>query len=403
MAPRASSPSTGSTRRLRRGPIAAPVVRPGRGRRAGVAAAALVVTVLSVAWAAPAAADGPVRAFSAVAAGAGVSVSGTYTPLVGNFVGDDNDDIFWYAPGSTPDYLWEGTSTRGAFVKTAKPVSGTYTPLVGDFRGDGHDDILWYAPGVATDSIWTAVGGTSVFQSSTLKIAGRYRPLALDQKVDVARFALGITSSPAKDHIVWYAPGSERDWVWRFMTDGTHLSQEISIAGSPQLFAVNPDRDDTEELFAYQPGPGVDALWRAPAGDYVASAPPSLQVNGTYTPFPAGPGYGDEVLWLGAGTRTDSRWSNAGPGGWASASVVPLAQSGPLLPLSIAPGAGYLYAADGPDAYYQQGTVSPVDSVDQGPGARPFSGDFDGDHSLDVFFYRPGSGTDAVGYGGFLA
>lgn len=375
--------------------------------RAADRAIAVAVAVAALAGALgladPAAAVPPVRAFSTVVQGGAIAVSGTYTPLVGNFVGDENDDIFWYAPGSAPDSLWQGTDTRGAFIKTAKPVGGTYIPLVGDFRGDDHDDILWYAPGLASDSMWTAVGGTAVFESTSLKITGRYQPVALDQEIDVARFALGITSSPAKDHIIWYAPGTASDWVWRFMTNGTYLSEPIAISGSPRLIPVNRGRDDTEDVFAYQPGSGVDAIWEFSGTAYQAKVPDRYQVNGTYEPFPAGPGYEEEVLWLGPGSRPDSRWSNQQPAGWMPAPVVPLTASGPLLRLSIAPGAGYLYDANGPDLFYSQGSTAPVDSVDQGPGAQPFSGDFDGDHSLDVFFYRPGSGVEAVGYGGFLA
>ena len=64
-----------------------------------------------------------------------VQVGGTYTPIVGNFAGGRADDIFWYAPGSTPDYLWISSTTRGSFTKVRKDVSGTYRPLVGDFVG----------------------------------------------------------------------------------------------------------------------------------------------------------------------------------------------------------------------------------------------------------------------------
>lgn len=374
-----------------------------RGARVRSCAAVAALAGALVATGTPASAEPPVRAFSSVVQGSGVAVSGTYTPLVGNFVGDENDDIFWYAPGPGTDTLWQGTDARGVFTKIPKPVNGTYVPLVGDFGGDDHDDILWYAPGPASDSMWTAVGGPALFQSSSMKIAGRYQPLALDQRIEVARFALGITSSPPKDHIIWYAPGAAGDWVWRFMTNGTYVSETISIAGSPQLVPVNRGRDDTEDFFAYQPGSGTDAIWEFSGSQYVAKVPDHYQVNGTYTPFPAGPGYEEEMLWLGPGSRPDSRWSNLPPQGWTSAPVVPLTASGPLLRLSSASGAGYLYDAAGPDRFYAQGTASPVDNADQGPGARPFSGDFDGDHSLDVFFYRPGSGADAIGYGNFLA
>ena len=33
-------------------------------------------------------------------------------------------------------------------------VTGTYEPLLGDFNGDGENDIFWYGPGAANDALW---------------------------------------------------------------------------------------------------------------------------------------------------------------------------------------------------------------------------------------------------------
>ena len=121
-------------------------------------------------------------------------VSGTYTPIPGDYDGDGRTDIFWYAPGTATDHLWTATAAgtfttttphagqrhlhahprrlrrrrphrhllvrarrrhrpaldrhpAGTFTTTTpQQVNGTYTPIPGDFDGDGRTDIHWYAP-----------------------------------------------------------------------------------------------------------------------------------------------------------------------------------------------------------------------------------------------------------------
>lgn len=63
------------------------------------------------------------------------------------------DDIFWYAPGSTQDYIWYGNGNRG-FTGVSTSVNGTYQPVSGDFNGDSFDDIYWYNSGFNDDPIW---------------------------------------------------------------------------------------------------------------------------------------------------------------------------------------------------------------------------------------------------------
>ncbi|MGQ0434863.1 MAG: FG-GAP-like repeat-containing protein, partial [Microthrixaceae bacterium] len=81
------------------------------------------------------------------------SVTGTYTPIPGDFNGDGAADIFWYAPGTAPDPLWLSNS-NSTFTSAPQSVSGTYTPIPGDHDGDGTTDIFWYAPGTAPDTLW---------------------------------------------------------------------------------------------------------------------------------------------------------------------------------------------------------------------------------------------------------
>lgn len=76
----------------------------------------------------------------------GVTEGTEYLPIVGNFDGDNQTDIFWYAPGSAADWLWlsDGNQNIVLFDSYQFAVDGDYHPIVGDFDGDGDDDIVWY-------------------------------------------------------------------------------------------------------------------------------------------------------------------------------------------------------------------------------------------------------------------
>ena len=85
-----------------------------------------------------------------------ISVSGTYVPLAMDC--ETSKRVLWYAPGAAGDFLW----TEITFPETGSPtfvsspvsvpdtaIAGGYQPVVGDFNGDECEDIYWYAPGPA--------------------------------------------------------------------------------------------------------------------------------------------------------------------------------------------------------------------------------------------------------------
>jgi hypothetical protein len=137
-------------------------------------------------------------------------VDGTeYLPIVGNFDGNNSTDVFWYTPGTAPDWLWLSMSNQQAanFDSYQLAVDGEYHPVTGDFDGDGDDDILWYRPAVETAGgnswIWYFDGAT--VDAHPVLIQGDYVPYVEDFDSD------GCTD------ILWYdsvAPDNNSP-LWR--------------------------------------------------------------------------------------------------------------------------------------------------------------------------------------------
>jgi hypothetical protein len=180
------------------------------------------------------------------------SVDGTYTPLVGDFDGDNFDEIIWYAAGSAPDYVWNFTSYGSVDSRTIS-VNGVYArPTVGDYTGDGADDILWYNPGFGADFFWEFnPGGDST--SRRLDSNGDYLPVS------------GSIGNDPTDDIFWYAPGVAADWLWDFTPGSTALEgirQTVNgTAYRPFSIDTFADGRGNEDLFWYAPGPAEDFQW----------------------------------------------------------------------------------------------------------------------------------------------
>jgi hypothetical protein len=223
--------------------------------------------------------------------------------LVGNFVGDDREEIFTYISGDITDTLMQFSrlgpepGSDVAFDVTTFTVNGRYDPVAGDFDGDGFDEILWYAPGPRQDFLWNFTSTTTV-SSKPYTANGYYQPFAGDFTGDGA------------DDVVWYAPGTRQDYVWDYNTGGGYTSAARTINGTyvpvPGSFGTN----NTDDVLWYAPGPAQDYLWDYnPNGSY-ASRP--FTANGYYEPFVLdifNDGWrGDDIFWYAPGTASDYVW-----------------------------------------------------------------------------------------------
>lgn len=365
-------------------------------KRLALAFALAATAIAAVAAPTPASAidTGPRHAYAAIVSGASVQISGTYTPIVGNFAGNQGDDILWYAPGSAPDSLWVSNG-RSAFTRVPLSINGTYTPLAGDFAGDAFDDILWYAPGTARDVLWTSVVGANPFTSSSATINGTFQPVVLDLSMDLAIYRTSYPGSLPKDAIVWYRPGSATDFLWSYLSNGSHTDSPVDIPGSPQLIPFAAGADPFQDLLAYSPGSGPDAIYEYDTGSLLETP---MTVNGTYSPQVVGGGYEDAILWLGPGTGRDVYWANPECCSLGDQATQPVPGTR-VVPTGTSGGSGYVYDPNGTDRVFVDGYVLQSLDPDLGPGAQLLVGDFDNDEGIDTFFYRPGTASDRIGYG----
>jgi hypothetical protein len=271
---------------------------------------------------------------SATPAGWSVSTATTITqqltataavkPLVGDFNGDGLDDVFFYAPGAAADYLWTGKPYTGSglssrFTVTSLPVSGTYTPAVGDFDGNGDDDIFWYAAGSPADSIWYMDNGV-ISSSVPYNVSGTYTLIVGDH------FHTDPDNSTMKDDIFFYsATGTSSMWSGRSnRTFGSHSFPTQPPKNAKVLvgnFVSDPDHTDgtyDTDLLFYAAGSSPDALWVGNGDGNYAITPKTI--NGTYKPFVGNFDLAEsypeapltDILWYAPGQAADSVWMNNG-------------------------------------------------------------------------------------------
>ncbi|QXC60366.1 hypothetical protein KSP35_18840 [Aquihabitans sp. G128] len=332
-----------------------------------------------------------------------LSISGSYTMLKGQFAGDGATDVLFYGAGSAPDSLWIGKSgTQGAngFTKVNLTINGTYVPVVGDFGGDDYDDILFYGRGTNGDSLWTSADVAGYFTTKSLSIGGTYLPKVLHDYRGVG----------AKDDVLFLGPGSAPDYLWHFTDQvgtsgydgpGTYASKSLKVNGAYQLVVGDFSGDLLDDVVLYQPGTAADYKWVSNAAG--AFAQTNLTVNGTYQPVTVRHEQYDGIYWWASGSPNEAYWTSNGtsftartvgqyPGLTGTASEF---GGYGVLVQSDAERDGYVYADEtSADSYYLAN-----ESHDFGVATQFATGDFDRDGNFDVLWYGPGSRPDQVWYG----
>ena len=103
---------------------------------------------------------------------AAVNLAGFAVESAGDVNGDGRDDVITFTRGTAAD-VFVSLSDGGRFVQNAWKwhdffAVGTETPLVGDFNGDNRDDIATFTRGGAAD-VYVALSNGSSFVGTSIK------------------------------------------------------------------------------------------------------------------------------------------------------------------------------------------------------------------------------------------
>ncbi|MGN9813555.1 S8 family serine peptidase [Micromonospora sp. BQ11] len=182
-------------------------------------------------------------------------------PVVGDFNGDNRDDIATFTRGAAAD-VYVARSTGSSFVGTAVKwhdlfAVGWEIPLVGDFNGDNRDDIatftrsgtadVYVALSTGTSFVGTAVKWHDFFAvGSEIPTVGDFNG---DNRDDIATFTRGGTGD------VYVALSTGSSFV------GTAVKWHDSFAyGGEVPGAGDVTGDGRDDLVVFTRGPAADAF-----------------------------------------------------------------------------------------------------------------------------------------------
>ena len=311
--------------------------------------------------------------------------------IVGNFGGDTAADVLWYRPGPAGDSIWygrEGKRGQSNMVKRVVGLSGDYQPIVGDFASaDGYDEILWYAPGATQDYLWRSIPGDYSFgrRSEPRPVNGDFTWAVLED------------NRGGKDDIAWISKGDERDNIWHFNDNGNGSpgNTTVSAQGPYELVAGDYDGNGYDDLFLHAPGAKRDELWRSSPQGTVSRT--ILQLNRPFDLTTIRRSGGDDLfLKPRDGSRYDLVWEHGNPPFSSGQTVVPEHENRKQShAISFGNGRLLLHGEDAPELilrYTNSSELEPlsVQQTDQTPAA----GDFDLDGNVDILWTGPdGTGS----------
>jgi len=230
----------------------------------------------------PSSAGGPPATFNQLFESLPITANGSYIPLEGYLdcgVDFGSYAVLWYAPGAAHDSMWvnfdEGPSGL-EHDEVPLTVNGTYKPFVGDFDGDECDDVFWYAPGAAADFVWYGDPDEG-FES---------RPVTAT--FDMVPMVGNWDDSDPGDDVFWYGKGGGVETIWA----GTSTRGTFAVGSAPQVAGTDyRTASFGNGIFFYRPGTGADYFWEGVITGASAPVN-SVQtvVNGTYEPYFTGQG-----------------------------------------------------------------------------------------------------------------
>lgn len=199
-------------------------------------------------------------------------INGLRQPLVGQFMGTAYTDIFWYGPGPEPDLLWAADGTAGTPFFTQYPVSvgdgsAYYIPLVGNFDGDGDSDIFFYHPDTdaASSSLWLRSNGDGTFLTHAVNHVGKGIG-GHESSTFFYSHVLGDFNGNEFHDIFWYAPGqspSARFWAGGVSGPGTGYNFTATApVGVYKVYSGDFNGDGRTDLLWHDQVGNADRVWQ---------------------------------------------------------------------------------------------------------------------------------------------
>jgi hypothetical protein len=214
-------------------------------------------------------------------------------PLVGDFDGNEVDDLLWYRPGGASDMVWYGNGD-GQFARRDINIGGTFEPFVGDFNGDCRDDVYLYGPGNAPDVEWLGRRNRT------------FRPIPTNMPGDHQFPVVGDFNRDRSKDILWYSPGPAPDVLWLGSVYG-FVRRSINVGGNYTPLAGDFDGDQHDDILWFRPGTAGDRIWYGKNQGFTSR---TIEVNRTERPVVGD--YNDDqradIFWYGHADAPDAVW-----------------------------------------------------------------------------------------------
>jgi len=250
-------------------------------------------------------------------------------PLLGNFDGDGEPDLFIYRGGASGHGSWYVRTSSGGYASaTLIAAFGLYNgdvPLLGDFDGDGLSDLVIYRGGASGHGNWYVRRSSTAYSSAQL--------IATFGMWDGDVPLLGNFDGDGKADLVIYRGGSTWHGNWYVRKSSDSYSSATLIAtfgiwdGDIPLLG-DFDGDGKADLFIYRGGSTWHGNWYVRKSSDGYSTTELIAIFGLYSGdvpllgnFDAD-GKADLFIYRGGSTWHGNWYVRKSSGGYASATLI---------------------------------------------------------------------------------